>query len=193
MFQRARDTIDRAMTPRTTRQMSDTFYDRFRLVALIAAIEDDLRRHLRRDVAPWNEVDQLFGARLSTIVERAAVEGVHDATSEVLLDYIDFGDGFTLLNAHRATLSDGLAVLVRSLTPRFEAAVGIRNRVLHGRPYRSSDEDDLAALGRALADADAEFPRTAETLQRLERDPNWSPIVELQAPASKESPTLLTT
>jgi cold shock CspA family protein len=156
------------------------FFNRFRLVAGIQAIEEDLRRHLTEHVTPSLTREQVFGDRLVDLEARAERDGVFGGSGDALLGFIDFSDGFKLLNTHRALLPRGLAEVVRALTPRFEAAVPIRNRVMHGRPYRSSDENDLVALMAALVDSDAPFPISREVLERLIANPEWSPTVTLE-------------
>jgi hypothetical protein len=110
---------------------------------------------------------------------RAAADGVIDPGVDTLVDYLDFGDAFMVLNRRRAMLPEALAATVRSLTPAFEIAVPIRNKVMHGRPLGDTDEEQIAKLGQIVADADPPFPLTRSVVRHLVDDPTWAPLMEI--------------
>jgi cold shock CspA family protein len=155
------------------------FLDRYRLAAVIQAIEDDLRSFLRQHVVPYHDASSAFGDRLSQLEQRANRDGHLDPALDALVDYLDFGDAFGLLNRHRGMLPAFLAQAVRALTPGFEMAVPIRNRVMHGRPLRETDEEHIARLGQSVVDVDADFPLTLAVVAHLVDDPLWTPVLDI--------------
>jgi hypothetical protein len=160
-------------------ELTAGFLDRYRLAAVIQAIEDDLRSFIKQYVTPYTAADDAIGNRATEIRRRATADGAIDAGFEVLVDYLDFGDAFSLLNRHRAMLPEPLAHVVRALTPAFEVAVPIRNRVMHGRPLQSSDEEQVARLGQAAAEAEFAFSVTRGLVAHLVDDPSWAPFMEI--------------
>ncbi len=163
------------------RELADGFFDRYRLAALIQAIEDDLRGFIREYIAPYVEANTLFSNRVEEMRRRASLDGVLDASTAALVDYADFGDAFAILNRHRGMVPEALATAVRALTPAFETAVPIRNRVMHGRPLGAGDEEHVARLGQSLVELDAEFPLTRTVVAHLVSDPSWTPAVEISS------------
>ena len=59
---------------------------RYRLAALIQAIEDDLRQWIRLYVAPYVDPVDLFGEKLSELRRRARAEGVLSPSNDELPD-----------------------------------------------------------------------------------------------------------
>jgi cold shock CspA family protein/Flp pilus assembly protein TadD len=158
----------------------ETFLDRYRLAAVIQAIEDDLRSFIRRHVAPNVEAETAIPERLETLRGRARADGIVDASFELLIDYFDFGDAFALLNRYRGLLPEAVGQAIRSLTPAFEVAVPIRNAVMHGRPLRPSDEEQVARLGQAVAGIEVPFSLTRNIVARLVEDPAWAPLIDIE-------------
>src|SRR5262249_42887631 len=136
---------------------------------------------IRDHVAPNTEPETLFGERVDELRRRATAEGILDPSSASLVEFIDFGEAFAILNRHRGMIPEAFAGAVRALTPAFETAVPIRNRVMHGRPLRADDEDQIARLAQSLVGCDAAFPLTEAVVSRLLEDPSWSPAVEIRS------------
>lgn len=176
--QAATDRIQESPLLHGLRDLSDSFLDRYRLAALIQAIEDDLRALCRQYVTPYVAPETALGQKLPEVRHRAAKDGHIDVALDVLIDYIDFGDAFSLLNQHSAMLPESVAKAVRSLTPAFEVTAPIRNRVMHGRPLLTSDEEQVARLGQAAAKV-PELALTFRVVSHLADDPTWSPVVEI--------------
>ena len=112
---------------------------------------------------------------------RAIADRVLDPSVSSLVEYLDFGDSFALLNRKRQMLPDDLADTVRSLpsTPGFQAATPIRNRIMHGRPLRDDDEEQVAQLSQAVTDSSSGFRMTEAVVNDLVEDPTWTPLVEI--------------
>jgi tetratricopeptide (TPR) repeat protein len=161
--------------------LASSFLDRYRLAAVIQAIEEDLRSFIRRYVAPYLEPSDLFGDALPELFRRAERDGVVDAPAAVLVDYIDFGDAFAMLNRRRGMIPDDLGAFVRSATPGFELAVPIRNRIMHGRPLLRHDEEHVAKLGQSISESNVDFPLTRGVARRIVDEPDWVPLVEISS------------
>jgi cold shock CspA family protein len=161
------------------RDLTENFLDRYRLAAVIQAVEEDLRSFIRQFVAPYHGAESILGEKITEFRQRAVADGLLDPSVEALVDYLDFGDAFALLNRYRGMLPESLGKAVRSLTPAFEVAVPIRNRVMHGRPLLSADEEQVARLGQSAAEREPGFALTRRVVARLAEDPTWSPIMEI--------------
>ena len=159
--------------------LSESFLDRYRLAAAIQAVEEDLRAFIRQFVSPYVEPDALVGDKIAELRKRAAADGAVDPANDTLVDYLDFGDAFAVLNRHRAMVPEGIATAVRALTPAFEIAVPIRNRIMHGRPLLGADEEQVARLGQSVVDSEAAFVMTRAVVARLVEDASWAPMLEI--------------
>lgn len=105
---------------------------RSRVHALIDACEADLRNALAEWVAPFVSESELLGPYEEKVLTRSLAEDANPGAVSRLLDFLDFQDGFSLLNIHRHRLPEEIARLIRDFTPRLEGLVPIRNRVMHG-------------------------------------------------------------
>jgi cold shock CspA family protein len=162
-----------------TVELTTSLLDRYRLAAVIQAVEEDLRSFVRQYIAPYVEPDVALGGKAEELRRRATRDGLVDAGFDVLVDYLDFGDAFAILNAHRGMLPETLGRSVRALTPAFEVAVPIRNRVMHGRPLLASDEEQIARLGQSIAASEPAFALTCGVAARLVEDPGWTPLIDI--------------
>ena len=158
-------------------QLSERFLGRYRLAALIQAIEGDLRTFIRDYLAPYSDADALFGDLSRELHGRAIADRFLDPSASSLVEYLDFGDSFALLNHKRQMLPDDLADTVRSLTLGFQTATPIRNRIMHGRPLRDDDEEQVAQLGQAVTDSRSGFRMTEAVVKHLVEDQTWTPFM----------------
>lgn len=161
--------------------------DLARRYSLIASLETDLRRLILDWLAPAKDADDLFGARLETLCDRAAADGSADVSPHVLVGYLDFGDAVSILNQHAAELPAEVARGLRALNPQLEGAVRIRNRVMHARPIEPDDDEHLERLVYDMRTTATIFPATTATLARLEAEPDWSPQVEPTSSTADDS------
>lgn len=127
--------------------------------------------------------EELVATIAGKLSERAAQEGLIQPSASTLIDFMDYGDSVPILNRHRDLLPKPIAAAIRELTPIFETTVQIRNRVVHGRPLRTDDQSSLIRLVERLVDSPVPAQDTKEVLLRLEEDPAWSPLVEIDTKA----------
>lgn len=150
---------------------------RTRLYAIISALEVDLRLHLREWFLPTLSTPDVFGARLEVVASRARKDGADATDPYSLIDYIDWADGFTILNSRPKLLPSEIATTVRTFTPRFEASVAVRNRVMHTRPLLEDDHRLVADLARDLDASSDRWSALRQVLRHLSTDPLWEPDV----------------
>src|SRR5215211_6550733 len=100
---------------------------RTRLYVLFDALEQDLRDLLREWVLPYKDVETVFGERLADCQQRAAAERASEVAPEELVDYLDFADGFGLLNRHEEMLPPEAATALGDHTHHLEQFVPVRN------------------------------------------------------------------
>jgi tetratricopeptide (TPR) repeat protein len=150
--------------------------DRWRLYALIDALEGDLRDALREWVLPFKNLDEILGSRAPLIRQRAVDEGVVETDAD-FVSYLDFHDAFSLLNRHEAMIPATVARVIKEQTPRLDVFVPVRNRVMHGRPLLPDDPELTLRLCSDLLDSRAPWPRLRVVTKHLLDDPTWTPLV----------------
>ena len=134
---------------------------------------------------PFKNADEVFGAKLGALRQRAAEDGVIELDVD-LSSYVDFHDAFALLNRHDAMLPKHVAKVVKEQTPRLDLFVPVRNRVMHGRPLLPDDPGLTLRLCTDLLDSAAPWPRLAVVTARLGEDPSWAPAIDrLAAPVER--------
>lgn len=148
--------------------------DRARLYTLIAALETDLRSLLMKWVLPFKDEEDVFGARVDRLRERAGQDG-QDPADVSLVQYVDFAESFEVLNRHGEMLPAELARAVKTRTPELAAFVGPRNRVMHARPLQLGDLEYGVRLCVELVDGRLPLPTLQAVVRRLQEDPSWDP------------------
>jgi cold shock CspA family protein/tetratricopeptide (TPR) repeat protein len=156
---------------------------RARVYVLIEALESDLRASLREWVLPYKSLEDILGPRFGLIQQRAG--GAESA--DVLFEYVDFHDSFSLLNRHAGMLPQDLGAVVRDFTPRLDNFVAVRNRVMHGRPLEPDDAEIAARLCLDLVAAGMPLGRLSVVSRRVASDPTWNPVGENVSPPASES------
>lgn len=153
---------------------------RARMYVVIDALESDLRRLLREYVLPYNDVSTALGGFEKKARERAVDDAV-GANDVDLVDYLDLGDEVSLLNRHRAFLTDDDASALRICNPSLQQLIPIRNRVMHGRPLATADPDDFNSAAATIATSGLTALRLRDVHNRLNADPDWHPVAHLEA------------
>ena len=169
---------------------------RLTLYAVISAMEDDMRvlvtRHLEGQLSPLVALGEPL---LRTALERLKKDGVDtdDPHLALLLNYVDFGDLFALLNRHRLLFPKEIAEKMKSLTPSLERIVPVRNRVAHTRPLHVDDFAVTIDMAGSMISTDRTmWAELAKTTARLESDPSFvlgihMPVPEQDASFSKHN------
>ena len=149
---------------------------RLSLFAYISAIEDDLRNLADGLMGEHPAPIQVLGEHLYTTCAQRHLkaEGTPGRALRVsdLLPYIDFGDGFALLNRHHALVPDELAFELSSKTSALEKLIPIRNKVCHGRPIEHEETIYVFDLCDELR-RQTQFPwqRLRKTHEKLKDNP----------------------
>lgn len=142
---------------------------RIQMYHLITAFEQDVRNILDRFVV--SELGE--EAVLSEFLEEAQLRMSADINSQTqLIDYLDLRPTYDLLNRHRELLPSGLASELRDLTPSLDQIVPIRHRVMHSRPFREQDPDQLLSSLRMFSQPQWRLLRDA--LKLYDDDPLWA-------------------
>ena len=154
--------------------MTEYSLDRNRLFALLTALEGDLRDVIENELLRTHYEEQVLGDCYVKASDRRDRDRNQDAR---LLDYIDLSDAIELLQRWRDSLGPDHQVALKDSASELATLVGVRNRVMHGRPLLP---DDLLraqqAVQRAIAFGFA-GPAVKKVVQTLRSDPGWSPPI----------------
>lgn len=146
---------------------------RARLFTLINSFERDIRSILQKYVV--EEIGER--AALAHAFEGCLAKSESDPAGESvpLVEYLDTGTGYDLLNAHRGRLPSDLEREVRELTQNLDRIIGVRNRVMHARPLAAGDSE--AATSHLNQYQTPYWVETRRTLAQLMADPTWEPKI----------------
>jgi tetratricopeptide (TPR) repeat protein len=157
--------------------LSHTRMTRSRLYVLIDSFETDMRRLLLRYVLDHLEEELALGPNFAKAAARRLSEGGgNDDTS--IVEYLDLQESYDILNRHRLSLPADLGDELRTNTQKIYELVGIRNRVMHGRPLVAGDAEKAISVCGAFTTR--YWTMTCEALRRLQRDPAWEPVFEVK-------------
>lgn len=155
--------------------LSPTDLDRYRLYALLEALEMDLRSLIADHLSDGGDV------RLGSYREKAERNRAADpdagASQAALLHYLDLGDEIDLLNEERASLPRDIAGPLRKATERLKAAVPARHRVMHFKPLLPGDLDNVLLALETAIDSGVPLSRVRHTANAMKQDATWVPLV----------------
>ena len=162
---------------------------RLTLFALISAIEKDLRTMLKEHILPevqgleFLDQETADKARTRFGVEYPGLPAAEFA--EDVVDCLDFGDSYTVLQRNSAGLPAPLRDDLRSYIGNLAEVTAIRNRVMHGRPLLAGDftkvhgfVHDITTIGKY------EWGSCVAQIRTLEQDPGC--VLGLRIPTSVE-------
>lgn len=151
---------------------------RLTLYAILSAIEGDLRSVVVDNLLPNARLEELIDPNtFKTAVDRylrdnVAVESKIPAHN--LVTYLDLGDALQCINRNAKLLPQGLRSSLQGHHAQLEAAIGIRNRVMHSRPLDFDDFEKVGDLARRLVTSSSfMWAETRELLKRLRSDPSY--------------------
>jgi LuxR family transcriptional regulator, glucitol operon activator len=117
---------------------------RLTLFALISAIEGDARILIAEHVLRETKIEAIFDEvtfnRAADRMKRSEDLVIADQPEIALLDFFDIGDYVQALFKFKSRLPKGTQTFLTAKSKYLETMIGIRNRVMHGRPL---DFDDL--------------------------------------------------
>jgi cold shock CspA family protein len=141
------------------------------MFGIIDAFERDMREMIDRYLLGEMAEEDLLGSEY----EDAARKRANDAPDghAPISDYLDLRPAYDLLNRYRELLPQAYARELRENTTSLDIIVPIRNRVMHGRPLKTNDDESLqSAVGGFTT---RWWPRLREALTSLSGDPGWVP------------------
>jgi LuxR family transcriptional regulator, glucitol operon activator len=150
---------------------------RLTLFAIISSMEEDLRDTIKILLAPQKSLEELFEDDLySKCVARLNSDKdlTRDEDLFQLIDYLDFGDSFQLLNRNKSLLPKDYSNHLLGITKNLEKLIPIRNRVMHTRPLMF---DDLAITSESatkfVSQKQEKWKLLKETLNKLKSNPSY--------------------
>ena len=147
---------------------------RVQLYHMITAFEQDIRTILDRFIVAELGQEQALEELVVDAQQRMYADS---EPSGALIDYLDLRPTYDLLNRHRDLLPSGLARELRELTQSLDVIVPIRHRVMHSRPFRENDPDQLLSTLRMFTQPQWRLLHAA--LGQLDDDPMWALTMEV--------------
>jgi len=115
--------------------------------ALLSAMEEDTRAFIEAFLGSRPIADVLDAPKAELCQQRRSKDGLGVASALAgLLPYLDFGDGYEVLAAHKGGLDVPLQSDLKSIAPQLPRTIAIRNRVAHTRPMEIDDSAHLLDL-----------------------------------------------
>jgi tetratricopeptide (TPR) repeat protein/cold shock CspA family protein len=160
----------------------ETIYSKARAFQLIDAFEQDLRFFIDEHLLDHLEPQVVLGADFDAVEDRRASDEGGDVSLSVA-HYLHLRQAYDILLRHSAVIPRDLGDELSRNLPGMDKLVGIRNRVMHGRPLHIDDldiTDDFLGLF-----ASRYFSLTRDVKRRLQEDRDWEPSFE-SSPAPQE-------
>lgn len=161
---------------------------RLTLAAFIYGIEIDLKNLIKKNIIPFH-LDLAFIQNQELqekLVERFSKEnpGVDYSNSlEDLIDFLDFGDTFSILKKNNSFLTKQASDYLNSIFNNLVEIIPIRNRVMHTRPLLGGDFATVFDFISNFKKSDPiEWNITIETRNSIEKDPSY--VLTLKLPSS---------
>lgn len=139
---------------------------------LLDAFENDLRSCLATFVGDHLDYATILGADYGDVASRAATDGTGSDESD-LVSYLYLRQVYDLLLRHKNEIPRDLGDELSTNVGGLPHLVGIRNRVMHGRPLEMDDLESVAGLLSRFNSR--HFERTKDTRARLASEPLWDP------------------
>jgi len=112
----------------------DSFSSKARAFVAVDALEHDLRQCIRDFLLDHLEPETVFGSDLDDLEKRFEDDG--HAEGAFLTDYLYLRQAYDVLLRHSNVLPRDLGDLLALNVGSMDTFVGVRNRVMHGRPLR---------------------------------------------------------
>ncbi|MBK0013739.1 NB-ARC domain-containing protein [Stenotrophomonas sp. S41] len=156
--------------------------------ALLSALEHDLKTSIRiflgEDSLSQSKLDKGISSRALDRLEKDVGFEIDDPRVKDVVEYLDFGDTFQIINSQREKFPTELTAEVKHRTSDLEKVVAIRNRVMHFRPLNVEDLPFVTDLCEALhKSGPSRWPHLDETLEKLSEDASY--VLRLEIPANE--------
>lgn len=153
--------------------MQQSFTSKARAFVAIDSLEQDLRQCIMQFLLDHMEPEEVFGSDLAELRHRR--DSDTDGGEGLVTDYLYLRQGYDILLRHSAILPHDLGELLSKNVGAMDVFVGVRNRVMHGRPLRPDDLDNAHSFVARFRSR--YFPATDTVLDNLEQDPSWQPAI----------------
>lgn len=150
---------------------------RMTVYALISALEEDLRSItkslVQQDCDNINFPNELR-ERAQTRLEKDLGFTFEDVTLYDLIDYLDLGDTFQVINSNPTNLPSHISSTIKKNSKTLEKIVPVRNRVMHIRPLNVEDYPNTSSYCYTLVNQDPTiWCNLKETLEHIEKNPSY--------------------
>lgn len=159
--------------------------------ALLSAVETDFRLIIDDLLQESVDTKTFLG---TDIYNRTLSRSQKDAYSDKdkLIEYLDFGDAYQLLNTHKALLEEPLAKILRKVNKKLESLIPVRNRVIHSRPMNFEDYPDIIETSRTLLSHKGDsFSSLRYWYEQIRKDPTSVLNLEVQKYYGDEENSIL--
>ena len=156
--------------------MTQAFSSKARAFVAIDSFEQDLRGSIRAHLLDHLTPSEVFGQELVELRQRRDADS--GGTGGQITDYLYLRQAYDALLRHSQKLPRDLGDLLAVNVASLDVFVGVRNRVMHGRPLRNEDLE--TAYGFVTRFRSRYFVETAAVLRALDEDPAWQPGVVTQ-------------
>lgn len=150
---------------------------RMTVYALISALEEDLRAIVKvlvqQDVDNINFPEELK-ERAKSRLEKDLGFTYDNVSLYDLVDYLDLGDTFQIINANPTHLPSHIATFIKKNSRTLEKIIPVRNRVMHIRPLDVEDYPSTSAYCYSLVNDDPTIWNNLHaTLEHIEKNPSY--------------------
>lgn len=164
---------------------------RMTIYAMLSALEEDLRSAIKAAIGEQDYISDHFDAfmigRAKSRLEKDIGFTYEDSQIRELVDYLDLGDTFQLVNSNSESFRTSFAIEIKSKNKELEALIPIRNRVMHIRPLDFEDLPRVASFCTEVANGvNPEWTELRETLKRIETDPSFVLGLSIPTPEATE-------
>ena len=171
--------------------VSTSSVSRLTLYAIISAVELDLRSLIAGHLAQHIDAKTLLGddlyARVSSRYKRD-LDLTEANETLAIIDYLDFGDSYALLNTHGSSLPESIRKGLKAAARDLESLAPIRNRVMHSRPLEHDDlVKALAVADKVALNMELPWQNLKDSLFKLETNPSF--VLTLSLPAITKTDT----
>ncbi|MRX42128.1 NB-ARC domain-containing protein [Agromyces kandeliae] len=142
-----------------------------RAFIVIDSLEQDLRYSIDNYLLDHLNEEEVLGPDLPDAQERRSRDDAGPTLS--ITNYLYLRQAYDVLLRHSHSLPRDLGDELARNVGALDAFVGVRNRVMHGRPLRVDDLDNATAFVNRFSTR--HFALTRDVLARLDTDADWEP------------------
>ena len=139
---------------------------------IITSIETDLRRFVKTILYPEIEEKDFFTKdQMQKFKSRAQKEGVEVNDIFVLVDFMDYAEGFELINKFSMFLPEQIIDSIKKVHETIEKSMSVRNRVMHSRPLMDGDFHCIDTLAKHYSAVPKYWQSVHSTYMSIKKNP----------------------